>query len=169
MTDVSKKDAEATLNDIYHAFIFVVAMMAICLTVIGCHLLVSRYCKGRGSTEQVVNPRRVDREYSQGSQRNTTQSVTVTDDFSGHQLSTIRRQRDRLRSDRSAEAYKLELHPDSQEQQQPSLEEDDDYEYEDEEEHSNGEEEGEEEEDDSSEHEDGESKSKFDESALREN
>ena len=110
--------------------LFFIIIFAVFFTVVACHLLIKRYCKGRGVSEaEIVEPRRIDREYSQSSHRDATQQVPYTEDL-GVSITSGRRSRANVRSDRS-DVYKLELQPDSQERKAASLEDDED-EYEEE-------------------------------------
>ena len=45
--------------------LFIIIVFAVVFTVIACHFLIQRYCKGRGVSEaNIVEPRRIDREYT---------------------------------------------------------------------------------------------------------
>lgn len=76
----------------------------------------------------VVEPRRIDREYSQSSQRdaNATQALPYQTEDITVELTSGRRSRANVRSNRSTDAYKLELQPDSQERSAPSIGDDED-------------------------------------------
>ncbi len=103
-----------------------------------CMCLMLRYCKGRGTSEEVLSPRSV-QSYRRGARNDNTTTVDcMPGDGLGDATATISssrlsgKNRTSGQSNRSTENYQLELQPDSQVRHPNSLEDDeDDYEEED--------------------------------------
>ena len=112
------KRKKHTSSDSNIASIFISVLISVAVLV-GCMWLCLKYCQGRGSHDQVLEPRFVNNQpqYARSGVRDATVADAVTDGFAESSLSSARQnQGQMIRSERSSDAAgQLELQPDSKE------------------------------------------------------